>query len=186
MIFKKCGNNFIKPLTLKKIKVSHFIPIILIEIFIVYMNIAWAQNQDDNFNYPVLYKFSSDFSNYAYRNYLSYHGTEIAPSEKKKNIVQKNTEDDTTKSDNKITIRDSQDGESALICLSLDDYDVNVKIVVYNLLGKKVLDVWNGMAIDEPCPKEYEIQKSKFPNGMYLVVAQSAKFRLVGKFIVSR
>jgi hypothetical protein len=188
MIFDMGNHTGRVQLIFNKIKVLPVISIAFIVLFfcITFVCNAHTQIIAEDFDYPMLYKFSTNFTNSAFKNYLIYHGTEIVQAEKKKSNVQKIIEDDTTKPNNKLTIRDSQDGETALICLSLDNYNVNVKIVVFNLLGKKVMDVWNGQAIDEPCPSEYAIQKSRLSNGMYLVVAQSANFRLVGKFIVSR
>ncbi|MBI5325166.1 MAG: hypothetical protein HZB41_07845 [Ignavibacteriae bacterium] len=148
---------------------------------------AFAQVDDNSLDY-ILARKTPGIHNYIFINSQPAHnGTEIAQTEKKKTVNTKKIEEDTSNARNSITIRESTDGERMLVCLDLNDYDVNVEIIVYNMLGKKVMDVWNGKAISSsPCPKDYEIQKTKLPDGLYLCVAQSEKFRMVGKFVISR
>lgn len=146
---------------------------------------SFSQVNDNSYDYVFAHKFSG-VHNAIFILSQSYTGTEIAPAEKRK-AAHKKVEDDTSNAKNSISVRESGDGESILVCLDLNDYDVKVEIIVYNMLGKKVMDVWNGKAISNAsCPKEYEIPKTKLPDGLYLCVAQSEKFRMVGKFVISR
>ncbi len=146
---------------------------------------SFSQVNDNSHDY-ILSNRNSGIHKLIFLNSTGYNGTEIVNSDKKKPAVRKMVEADSGK--NSISIRESSDGERVLVCLDLSDYDLNVEIIVYNMLGKKVYDVWNGKAIsgNDPCPKEYEIPEAKLPNGLYLCVVQSEKFRMVGKFVISR
>ena len=76
-----------------------------------------------------------------------------------------------------ISVRESNDGERVLICLKLVDYNKRITINVYNMLAKKVLEVYDGLPVKgEDCPDKYTITKSKLPNGVYLCVVISERF----------
>ena len=160
----------------------------LLNILLMFITLAldsFSQVNDNSYDYIFANKYSG-VHNAIFIMSQNYSGTEIATQEKRK-VVHKKVEEDTTNAKNSISVRESSDGERILVCLDLNDYDIKVEIIVYNMLGKKVMDIWNGKAIsNDPCPKEYEIPKTKLPDGLYLCVAQSEKFRIVGKFVVSR
>lgn len=113
-------------------------------------------------------------------------GTKIA--QKKDTGKQKSylnsVNEDTTKKENKITsVRESSDKISLYI--DLIDYDQRIQISVFNLLGKKVLDVFEGLPYKDP-DYPYEISKSNLPNGVYLFVVLGKNFKLREKFVISR
>lgn len=113
-------------------------------------------------------------------------GTKIAP---KKDAVKPKSylnavNEDTTKKENKITsVRESSD--KILLYIDLIDYDQKIQISVFNLLGKKVLDVFEGMPYKDP-DYAYEISKSNLPNGVYLFIVLGKNFKLREKFVISR
>lgn len=113
-------------------------------------------------------------------------GTKIA--QKKDAVKQKSylnsVNEDTTKKENKITsVRESSD--KIFLYIDLIDYDQKIQISVFNLLGKKVLDVFEGMPYKDP-DYAYEISKSNLPNGVYLFIVLGKNFKLREKFVISR
>ena len=170
-----------------KIKSAFLLLFAMVVLFLFLCSVSTnGQGVYDNFDFYLSSKYSPNLYNSMFLKNPNYHGTVIAQLDKKKLFVLKITDNDTTGQKNALSIRESSDGDRILICLNLDNYDVDIDIFVYNLLGKKVMDVWSGKAINETCPKEYEILKAKLTNGLYICVAQGANFRLVGKFIISR
>lgn len=93
-------------------------------------------------------------------------------------------EADTTNGENRIL--SLREGEGAYyLYLQIKDKDRRIKIEVYNMLAKKVLDVYEG----KPFPSSdmpYEIRTATLPNGMYICIVQGEGFRLNEKFIISR
>ena len=74
--------------------------------------------------------------------------------------------------------------EQFYIRLSLMDYQSDITLTAYNMLGKEVLKIHQGA----PKPKDslYEFSSSDLPNGVYFCVLQGKNFRDAEKFIVSR
>lgn len=70
--------------------------------------------------------------------------------------------------------------------LELKDYSRPISISVFNLLGKKVLDVYEGIPKFKNADSPYEIESFQLPNGIYICVVQGENFKLNGKFYVSR
>ena len=85
-----------------------------------------------------------------------------------------------------LSVRQSLYGYSyyAFLELKEDDYDNRITIAIFNLLGKKVMEVYEGYPTKNS--NIYEIQAASLPNGVYLCVAYGKEFRLDAKFIVSR
>lgn len=75
-------------------------------------------------------------------------------------------------------------GDQFYIKLLLSDYQSEISLIAYNMLGKEVLKIHNGT----PKPKEndYEFSSAGLPNGVYICVLQGKNFKSVDKFIVSR
>lgn len=97
------------------------------------------------------------------------------------------TEDDSVK--NKIlSLRESDRGDKFLLYIYLMDYEQKIQISVYNLLGKKVLDVYDNYPYkDINFAYEINIASPTFlPNGVYLCVVVGKNFRLREKFIISK
>ena len=119
-----------------------------------------------------------------------YDGVGTKFEQKRKDvIIRKKTkktegEIDSTKKENRLEVRESENGDKYYIYLYVIEPEQKIKVTTYNMLGKKVLDVYNGTFKDFNNP--YEIPSSVFPNGLYLCVVEGDKFRLAEKFIVSR
>ncbi|OGU16081.1 MAG: hypothetical protein A2X61_13280 [Ignavibacteria bacterium GWB2_35_12] len=171
-------------------KIILFLFALTMLMFITLATHSYSQVNDNSYDYIFAHRYSG-IHNLIFLNSTEYSGTEIVNSDKKKPAVQKKIEADSTGGKYSISIRESMDGERILICLTLLDsdnklYDKEIEIIVYNMLGKKVLDLFKGIPKPEECARDYEIPKGKLPNGLYLCVAQSEKFRIVGKFVISR
>ncbi len=93
---------------------------------------------------------------------------------------------DTTKPKNRIeSIRDG--GDIFYLYLELEDREAPIDITVYNMLGKKVRDVYYGYPKPNGVPYEISIVgPPSLPNGVYLCVVVGKNFRLREKFVVAR
>lgn len=92
-------------------------------------------------------------------------------------------ESDTLKKD-RIQIREGSNGDYILV-LDLKDPNQRIRISIWNMLGKKVLDDYNGPFKNL---EEYHIIKNTgyLSKGVYLCIVQGDNVRLDAKFIVSR
>lgn len=70
------------------------------------------------------------------------------------------------------------------ITVDLANDDPGLEIGVYNMLGKKVLDVYKGMA--SKGPHEYTVYVGDLPEGVFVCIAQGADFRRAEKFYLNR
>jgi hypothetical protein len=116
-------------------------------------------------------------------------GTEIAFFDLSEVLLMENVESvaDSTTHKNTITIRSSLSQDYFLVCLKLQDYERVIKIDVFNMIAKKVLEVYDGTAIKgEDCPDEYKIEAYNLPNGVYICIVQGKNLKLSGKFVISR
>ncbi len=138
---------------------------------------------------PAARPYSSDTKSIfqSLANNVSYkYGTHFARNNKRfqKYSYVKKTLKDTTK--NRIKeLREREDNEGYMLFLEIEDCNSQIKIVVYNMLGKKVLDVYDGYPNNEP-DYYYDIPTGELPDGIYLCVVQGKGFQLPEKFIVSR
>ena len=91
---------------------------------------------------------------------------------------------DTSKPNRIIGIRESSGG---LYLLEMDvaENQQNLQIGIYNLLGKKVLDVHQGTEYSGKS-KLFDMNVQGIPNGIYVCIAQGDNFRLAEKFYISR
>ena len=117
-----------------------------------------------------------------YRNILMKHqhpsGTEIASKEAKDQSVAA----DTVHNNRIEYIRDA--GDVHYLKLYIEDRNQRIYISAFNLLGKKVLDIYEDSA--KPNSEEYLIKSWKLPNGVYICTVHGGDFRLTEKFIVAR
>ncbi len=155
---------------------------------IVFVNFESAAQEKENKLYiakPNVY--ISDFlkkNNFYAIPYLS--GIEIA-QEKDQEVIPEATEEtseDSTSGDNEIISLVQKNGHHNLRA-RIKEKDMKIKIEVYNLLAKKVLDVYEGLP-HKDSDNPYRIESAALPDGVYLCVLQGIKFRLIEKFIVSR
>ncbi|MGQ9819568.1 MAG: T9SS type A sorting domain-containing protein [Candidatus Kapaibacteriales bacterium] len=95
------------------------------------------------------------------------------------------TENDTAlKSNRIISIQESEKGDKIQIYIQVDNKEQNIKITIYNLLGKKVMELYQGPPKDSNQP--YELITSDLPKGIFLIVVSGDNFRLREKLIISR
>lgn len=76
-------------------------------------------------------------------------------------------------------------GDVFRLILDLGEEQHNISINAFNLLGKKVLEVYQGPERAGKA-KEYLLNVASLPNGIYICVVQGDNFRLAEKFIISR
>ena len=70
------------------------------------------------------------------------------------------------------------------ITIDLVDNNDNLRISLFNLLGKKVLDIYSGEAAAGKFTRDFNV--SSVPKGMYLCVVRGDNFQLTEKFVLSR
>ncbi len=80
----------------------------------------------------------------------------------------------------------NQVGDVHILKVELSDYNSEINIMVYNLIGKKVMDVYKGIPKSTSPDYPYEIQSWRLPNGIYLCTLQGKNFRKTEKFVVAR
>ncbi|MFM7157973.1 MAG: T9SS type A sorting domain-containing protein [Bacteroidota bacterium] len=91
---------------------------------------------------------------------------------------------DTSKNNRIIGIRESSGGIYQLE-LDIADNQQNLSIGIFNLLGKKVIDVHQGGEFAGRS-KMFDVNVQGIPNGIYMCIVQGDNFRLAEKFYVSR
>lgn len=114
-------------------------------------------------------------------------GTKIAKKQVKSQEIDSNAvvlADSTERKDRIISL--NQVGDVHILKIELSDYNSEISIVVYNLIGKKVMDVYKGMPKSTSPDYPYEIQSWRLPNGIYLCTLQGKNFRKTEKFVVAR
>ncbi len=70
------------------------------------------------------------------------------------------------------------------INVELVENNDNLRISLFNLLGKKVLDIYSGEASAGTLKREFNV--SSVPKGMYLCVVRGDRFQLTEKLVLSR
>ncbi len=80
------------------------------------------------------------------------------------------------------SIKETKDGLTLTVELA-DDQQV-LTVSAYNLLGKKVLDIYHGG--EKAGTREYPLNTNSIPSGIYICVVQGDNFRLAEKFFVSK
>jgi hypothetical protein len=75
-------------------------------------------------------------------------------------------------------------GDVVTVRVELQRDEAQVDIGLYNMLGKKVQDVYKGGA--SRGPHEYTAQVSDLPEGVYICIMQGGDFRRAEKFYLSR
>jgi len=70
------------------------------------------------------------------------------------------------------------------VYLEIENPEQKIKIIVYNLLGKKVLDIYEGKPKDPSQP--YEFSVAELPKGIFLLVVVGDNFRLREKLVVTK
>ncbi|MFN3306433.1 MAG: hypothetical protein ACK42Z_04510 [Candidatus Kapaibacteriota bacterium] len=93
---------------------------------------------------------------------------------------------DTTfsKSNRIISIREVDKGDKMAIYLQVENKEQRIKIWIYNLLGKKVLEIYDGKPKDPTQP--YEFSTNELPKGIFLLVVYGDNFRLREKLVITK
>jgi len=180
MIMKK----FIQIFNRRHLLISYFLPVLIIfNMFILLSSSLISQTSYQDLLSPTASKSQKTFI----REFMidENFGTKNVVKDKK--LKSNDTKGDTTiKRVNKITsILERRDGEGYYLLLELEDYEQRIQIAAYNLLGKKVLDIYNGVPINDP-DYRYDIMTNNLPNGVYICFVFGKNFRLQEKFVVSR
>lgn len=111
-------------------------------------------------------------------------GGMFSPSKDSLLGIARRTSIDTSRNSRIIGIREHSGGIYQLE-LDISDNQQNLSIGIYNLLGKKVLDVHQGSEFAGKS-KMFDINVQGIPNGIYMCIVQGDNFRLAEKFYVSR
>lgn len=90
----------------------------------------------------------------------------------------------TSKANKILSIRESERGDKFYIYIQVENPEQEIQIMVYNLLGKKVLDVYEGKPKDQSQP--YELSVSELPKGIFLLVVIGENFRLREKIVITK
>jgi hypothetical protein len=95
-------------------------------------------------------------------------------------------ENDTTstKGNRIVSIQETERGDKMAVYLEIENPEQKIKIIVYNLLGKKVLDIYEGKPKDPSQP--YEFSVAELPKGIFLLVVVGDNFRLREKLVVTK
>ncbi len=123
-------------------------------------------------NFPIGIKFAQNEAKKTKKNNGKYYENKI--------------ENDTSQSKGNriISIRETDKGDRMAIYLQIENPDKNINIIIYNLLGKKVLDVYEGKPKDPSQP--YEFSTNELPKGIFLLVVIGDNFRLREKIIIAK
>jgi hypothetical protein len=111
-------------------------------------------------------------------------GGMFSPSKDSVSGIARRVSIDTSKNNRIIGIREHSGGIYQLE-LDISDNQQNLSIGIYNLLGKKVVDVHQGSEFAGRS-KMFDINVQGIPNGIYMCIVQGDNFRLAEKFYVSR
>ncbi len=110
------------------------------------------------------------------------HGTNI-DSKYNKSIVPKVEQEADSTIKNEIVSLYSRDQIDFNVRISLSEYNIRIKLLVFNMLGNLVKEVFIGVATEGP---EYPFDASNLPNGLYLCILEGPNFRDAEKFTISR
>lgn len=107
---------------------------------------------------------------------------------KSKKEIQKIDEADTN---NRNKIKKIWENSSGVLNVTANLIDTNivVKINAYNMLGKKVAEIFSGVPSNKNGDGEYHFTSdtaTNLPKGVYVLVIQSSRFRIAEKFIITK
>jgi hypothetical protein len=89
---------------------------------------------------------------------------------------------DTVRASRIVFVRASSDVFNARIELVQDESTLDLGI--YNMLGKKVMDVYRGS--ERKGEHDYSLSISELPEGVYICIMQGSNYRRAEKFYISR
>jgi hypothetical protein len=121
-----------------------------------------------------------------FKSILAINGTEFDKMERKVNFGKKAKRLDTDSNEAKNIIKVWENSSNDVVMsLKLKEPNQRIKISVWNMLGKNVIDDFDGEY--KNLESEHIIRNSNnLPKGVYLIIVQGEKVRLDSKFIISR
>lgn len=112
-------------------------------------------------------------------------GMVIDNKDKKSTLFdKKQNSSDSAKREDKI-IGIFEVNEQHIVKIELVDYNQEITIAVYNMLGKQVLEIFRGYP-HQDSDYPYSFHSNLLPNGVYFCVLQGRHFRKARKFVVAR
>jgi len=133
------------------------------------------------FNYTPNFALKSDSPKT--NNSKDSNGTEIASENKRNNISQAKISSDTSDVQLKI-VQIYTDKEKVIIKIDVRNYDSEIRISAFNMLGKEVKEFFKGTLARQETTLDFPI--GELPNGLYLCIIQGRDLKLAEKFIISR
>lgn len=158
-------------------------------IFILFIVVSFQDVIANDYN--ELYGKSNDYTTDYLDNYQE-AGTKVVGNYRKqkkyKKEIQRIDEADTN---NRNKIKKIWENSSGVlnVTANLIDTNIAVKINAYNMLGKKVAEVFSGIPSNKNGDGEYHFTSdtaTNLPKGVYVLVIQSSRFRIAEKFIITK
>lgn len=149
----------------------------ILTLLIVSLNYSYSQtsNEVNNFDKTNSNKIQlADFT-------PSFNGIKIEGKQYSK--TEYSVDQDSTKIRNEIKKVYSRDQLTFFVEIQLKEYNTPIKLLIFNMLGNLVKEVYNGTAIKGV---EYPFDASNLPNGLYLCILEGPNFRDAEKFTISR
>jgi hypothetical protein len=167
-------------------------PLFLISVFIFSIASSVILNAQSNYNRYISVPEAEppkSFIEMIFNVNGSSYGTKFAQKNKDESAQEKSfrtrIEQDTNRKDNRIeSLRENLDQSKFYLYIELIDYKSRVSVQVFNMLGKKVLDTYDGKA--KEAGDYYEMDVSGLPNGVYLCMVVGSNFKLREKFVISK
>lgn len=119
-------------------------------------------------------------------------GTKVVDNYRKQKKYKKEVQKtDVADSNNRNKIKKIWENSSGILNVTANLIDTNivVKINAYNMLGKKVAEVFSGTPTTRNGDGEYHFTSdtaTNLPKGVYVLVIQSSQFRIAEKFIITQ
>lgn len=98
-------------------------------------------------------------------------------------LTENTVDQDSSKIRNEVRKVYSRDQLTFFVEIQLKEYNIPIKILIFNMLGNLVKEVYNGTAIKGV---EYNFDATNLPNGLYLCIMEGPNFRDAEKFTISR
>ena len=109
-------------------------------------------------------------------------GTNI-DSKYSNSLVQRVEQEADSSVKNEIVSLYSQSQLQFFVRIQLAEYNVEIKLLIFNMLGNLVKEAFAGVATKGV---EYDFDASNLPNGLYLCILEGPNFRDAEKFTISR
>jgi hypothetical protein len=137
---------------------------------VLYANEAPKASNRVNFeNTPILLSEASEDTN--------------TDSKYSNSIIQKVEQGADSSTKNEIVSLYSQSQIQFFVKIELAKYNVEIKLLIFNMLGNLVKEAFVGIATKGV---EYDFDASNLPNGLYLCILEGPNFRDAEKFTISR